>query len=564
MNYKKIFKKYNVNYEISEDPNIIFSQLCKIPNINHTIIKKYIDTNPKVNIEQNLQSIYNNFKHNTDIINNIKILKYFSNKFTKNDAYKIINEVNNKINTFSTNKEIYSFLKSFSIYIRKKISNKADSHKKELESLLKKIAQSTDFNKILKYTHSIINDISKTEIELDHQKVIDIIQSVINNKDIIKDNNIESLLNLINKCKSIINSPNGELESILLKCDKDLYNYIHFLNNKDDLLTDKEDTISFMMNLNYEKKNIKDIDNLSLKRGFIQGLTNTKDNKDYLLKFQPNKSLMELVLNTYIKVLDKPNFLIPSQFFINYDNSYFYIIEKFNMDLYKYFSVLENKNKIMRFQDILYVTSFLMNSIKILHNNNIIHSDLKLENIVVNLNDQTEISELKIIDFDVGLFNIIPESLKPIPDKYLKAFNNKRPRGTRIYMIKDEQMSFKNDIFSLGVILLVILYKNTKLIISVSKKRAIEEAQENRKLILNLQSLIKKLNKLRDDIENNNTKFKLLDVISKFIHSTSNLTNFLNKNEINKFNSFKELIIDCINTKFNINELKNLKYHNLV
>jgi serine/threonine protein kinase len=234
------------------------------------------------------------------------------------------------------------------------------------------------------------------------------------------------------------------------------------------------------------------------------------------------------------------------------------------MDLYKYFSVLENKNKIMRFQDILYVTSFLMNSIKILHNNNIIHSDLKLENIVVNLNDQTEISELKIIDFDVGLFNIIPESLKPIPDKYLKAFNNKRPRGTRIYMIKDEQMSFKNDIFSLGVILLVILYKNTKLIISVSKKRAIEEAQENRKLILNLQSLIKKLNKLRDDIENNNTKFKLLDVISKFIHSTSNLTNFLNKNEINKFNSFKDLIIDCINTKFNINELKNLKYHNLV
>ena len=563
MNYKKIFNKYNINYESSEDPNIIFSQLCKIPNINHTIIKKYMESNSKLNLEENLQSVYNNFKQNTDVINNIKILKYFSNKFTKNDAYKVINEVNNKIDTFSTNKEIYSFLKSFSIYIRKKISNNRESYKKKLEYLLKKISSSDNFNKIVKYTNIISNNISKTESEY-YVKIIDIVQNIVNNKNIIKDNNIESLLNLINKCKSIINSPNGELESILLKCDKEMYNYIHFLNNKDDLLTDKEDTINFMINLDYQKKDIKEIDNLSLKRGFIQGITNTKEKKDYLLKFQPNKSLMELVLNTYIKVLNKPNFLIPSQFFINYDNSYFYIIEKFHMDFYKYFSVLENKNKIMKFQDILYVTSFLMDSIKILHNNNIIHSDLKLENIVVNLNDQSEISELKIIDFDVGLFNVIPESLKPIPDKYLKTFNNKRPRGTRIYMIDEDYMSFKNDIFSLGVILLVILYKNTKLIISTSKKIAIEDAQENKKLILTLQNLIKKLNKLRDDIENNNTKFKLLNVIDKFIHSTNNLSNFLNKNDISKFNRFKELIIDCINAKFNINELKNLKYHNLV
>jgi len=30
---------------------------------------------------------------------------------------------------------------------------------------------------------------------------------------------------------------------------------------------------------------------------------------------------------------------------------------------------------------------------------------------------------LKIIDFDVGLFNIIPDKLNPIPEKYTKILN---------------------------------------------------------------------------------------------------------------------------------------------
>ena len=37
-------------------------------------------------------------------------------------------------------------------------------------------------------------------------------------------------------------------------------------------------------------------------------------------------------------------------------------------------------------------------------------------------------------------------------------------------MLKSELMSFKNDIYSLGVVALVLLYKNTKLILTLIKK----------------------------------------------------------------------------------------------
>ena len=65
------------------------------------------------------------------------------------------------------------------------------------------------------------------------------------------------------------------------------------------------------------EQSFKNIDTLNLKRGFIFGLTNKKDQKDYLLKYQPNKSVMELIINSYLKEHKFSNFLIPLNFFIN-------------------------------------------------------------------------------------------------------------------------------------------------------------------------------------------------------------------------------------------------------
>ena len=274
---------------------------------------------------------------------------------------------------------------------------------------------------------------------------------------------------------------------------------------------------------------------------------------------------MELILNTDLRSLNYSNFLIPQYFFINNDNSYFYIIEKYNTDLYKYYNLLELNNKVLSFKSIINITTFIINSIEILHKNNIIHSDLKPENIVININNEHEIIDLKIIDFDVGLFNIIPDKLNPIPEKYIKILNNKKPRGTRIYMLKDKNVTFNNDIFGFGVILFILLFKNIKILLSIEKKRLINDIQNNKKKIIKLQAFIKRLNILRDSIEKNDSKLKILNIIDTYMNKSENntLNFFSDNNDILKFKEYKNLIIDCINMKLNINEIKD-KYYNIL
>jgi hypothetical protein len=424
-----------------------------------------------------------------------------------------------------------------------------------------------------------------------------------------EDNILEYLLTIINKCKKIGNISKNELETILYKCDNNIYDYVYILNlkhtenkvenkgseentkeNKMNLLKRSEDkelfsetqvkenTIDFITKLGFIKKDFEDIDSLSLKRGFIFGIT--KDNKDYILKYQPNKSTVELLINCYLKSLNINNFLIPSAFFINNDNSYFYIIEKYDTDLYKYFNILDEKKIILSFKELLNIIYFIIKSVIELHKNNIIHSDLKLENIILNVDENNKYKDLKIIDFDVGVFSTIPNTLNNLPDRYNKILNNKKPRGTRIYMLKDTEMSFKNDIFSIGVIAIVLLYKNTKLLLSYRKS-------------VDSKNIIKKLTTFRTNIENNKAKIDMINVIERYLkkeHKKENNKSFFKKtnfidiniinskvnneqynenlsfyrdNDIDKFKIFKNFIDDCINNRLDIHQM-NHKYEKIL
>lgn len=487
-------------------------------------------------------TIFNNFTNSSkeNIINNINSIKKCIKNINNTDIKILINDINSKIELYQDNKNTYSSLKTLYIDCNKQLLR---DNKINLMIHITKKTQNP--KKIIKYLNE--ND---QKHNINYKEIINILHNILhkNNYDKVS---LESTLTAINKCKKYINISESdlysELERILHKTDKNIYDYIYFLKNEDKPLDDKDKILEFLKHFKYEKKCFKEIDKLNLKRGFIQGISHTNEN--YLLKYQPNKSVMEIILNCYIKLINSNNFLIPKSFFINSDNSYFYIIEKYTTDLYKYFNILQEKNKILSFKQIIDITIFIMNSIKVLHKNNIIHSDLKLENIVLNIDDNNDIKDIKIIDLDVGLFNVIPQSLIPIPEKYEKAFNNKKIRGTRIYMLKEKTMSFKNDIFSLGVISLILLYKNIKLAISIKSK------SENKKLVIKYQNLLKKMNILRDGIEDNENKFKLLDLI---ILTSKKDTDFFgddNGNLINNCKDFKEFIIDCINTKYDINEL---------
>ena len=473
----------------------------------------------------NYEDVFNKFLKSTtnDILYNIKLLKPFVKHIDINNINILINEINNKLSIYINDKDIYSSLKILYINCNSLILSNSTN-------ILNIITKTKNINKILYYVRKIEN------IE-----IFNAMHTILYDDTVSKKNYMKIILNLINQyiqqTQQTKQKPYNTLEEVLYKTNPNIYANTYFLQNENKIYDNKEKILKFIVDLGYYKKNFEEIDKLNLKRGFIQGLINNK-NKKYLLKYQPNKSIMELVLNSYVKKLNSPYFLLPKLFFINHDNSYFYIIEKYNTDLYKFFNILLEKKKILTLKQIINISSFILKSIKILHKNSIIHSDLKLENIVININisDIVEITDIKIIDFDVGLFDIVPQSLLNISEKYDKIFNNKKNRGTRIYMLKDKIMSFKNDIYSLGVISLVLLYKNIKVLIAIQKK------SKKKTLIM------KKLNELRDVIEVDENKINILNIITEYFNNSKNdsLNFFDDIYNYKMLKKYKDFIVDCI------------------
>lgn len=527
--------------------------------------------------EPTYENIYINFINSTEdnIIENIgNIKKFIFNKEISNiDELK--DEITLKTNTYNHNKLVVSALKALSILINKTYYSNTIFLKK-IHYLIKiSNRQTNDYEKKHNY---IMNKIISQIMESKQQcaATLETLENLITED---QSNQIlkayPHILYLINNCKARFPTMfiNSSLENILYKCDSQMYKYIYFLKSMP-IINSKEAAFQLLKNYNFQKIDNETIDNMELKRGFMQEYSNLKTHKSYLLKYQPNRSIMEIVLNVYLKNIAKrsdiDSFLFPDYFFINEDMSYCYIIEKYNTDLSKYFNILAEYDTIFTLSDILSILRYIVTSIKFLFQNNIIHSDLKLENIVLNYdkpstnNREPKITKLKLIDFDVSIFNIIPDNLHPIPNEFKKTLNNKKVRGTKIYMLNDTSMSFKSDIYSLGMVLLITLFKNIKLIISIKKRKINIEKPSNKKRIIKYNILLKQLNALRNEIEIDDNKLKMIDFIKQFIEKNNNTINFYTTiNDNLKFPILLDFIKDCIKTKYNIEELEG-KYASLL
>jgi tRNA A-37 threonylcarbamoyl transferase component Bud32 len=601
----EIFNKYNYKNDslLLDNEKTNFIELCKVPNIKSSIIKDCF-IKKKINIDKidknnhtSFDYILNNFNKSdvNTINNNINVVKYFIKKISKNSIIKLKYYINIISNKFIDNKQIFSNLKAllidcnkYSYKANKNNKNKIIKETNKIDELLDILKNSDNFKRIIDYLKTLYNYTKSNEQIVNncsnkHKKLIEIInyiEAIIFNKTIIKNNNIYTLLVFLNKFKLQLNKPQNDLENILKNITQNIYKYVYFLNNKN-LISDKESALNFALSIDYVKKDIKSIDNLNLKRGFIQGISHNDSN--YLLKYQPNKSILEIVVNCYLKSIDSPYFLTPKMFFINSDNSYFYIIKKYDTDLNKYFGILDKNKKILTIDNILKIVKFIINGVNVLHNNKIIHSDIKLDNIVLNYDENFEITDLKIIDFDVALFNTIPENLKEPCKSFEKIFNNKKARGTRIYMLKKKYMTFKNDVYSIGVLFIILLYKSIKIILNQNKNKDTRDVN-NKKSALKYNTLIKKLNILNDGIELNKNKFKMINVMEDFYleylqsnEKKNNLEEVNNKDSNNKFMEnipllenniidnnlskkfkiYKNFIKDCINIKYDVDQLIN-------
>ena len=482
VNYKKIISKTCKKCSINDIKEYINSEL-EIKKAN----KKYINILKIILI--NINKVNNNIRDKKEIEEYMHVLmnKYIFNQFIENpennenskeDNEKIENKENN--NNFIC-KEIFNLYKDY-LSVDNKLLNNILEHN------------------FIKRTSNIENENNYFEL----WKKINM-----------KNGSHNNMTKIIN---SFTQSPN-----------------ILYLTNKF-LLEEEDEILTFVKNIGYEYKENDIYNKLKLKRGFIKILE--KNNESYLLKFQPNKSFIEIIMNSYLQTKENASKYIcfPEQIVMNNNNSYFYIIKKYECDLYKFFN-----RKIILYENNIYkIFLFLVKGIQFLHKNNIIYGDIKLENIIVNTKDE-KINDLKFIDFDVSLFNELPECLNQFDNKIKKIFLGKKIRGTKIYMKKTEEMTFNNDIYSIGVFILILLFKNISNILNEQKNIIGKNIYDKIK---------KKLNTYKNKIEDDQIKIEFLDYIVR-IYKNRRFSKYWNNENIS-INKIRKIIHKCLLMDYDI------------
>lgn len=190
----------------------------------------------------------------------------------------------------------------------------------------------------------------------------------------------------------------------------------------------------------------------------------------------------------------------------------------------------------------MYIIKFLTKIIYSLHEINIIYADIKLENIVVNL-ENNKISNMKLIDFDVSLFDNLPNEFENFDFKIQKLLNNKKPRGTKIYMSNNKIMEKSNDIYSFGTFLIILLYKNVVKILNDNKLKISDNL---------LFKILNRLTYYKNKIEDDQYKKKLIKYIFR-IYNDKRFKHYWN-NKISMRNIYNN-IKKCIDQTISMNEL---------
>jgi serine/threonine protein kinase len=189
--------------------------------------------------------------------------------------------------------------------------------------------------------------------------------------------------------------------------------------------------------------------------GRIYLAKNNDDKVYYVMKIMEKEDVNDHDMKEQIKEevriqqkFNHPNLVLVKE--VMEDDQHLYIVLEHMLrgDLY---DVLYNENdKHMKEEEVKTIFNDLMQGVLSLHSNNIVHRDIKLENLLMD-----ETGTVKITDFGSAL-DIVECKDK---DEFSLIC------GTREYMapemLKEEEYSFSVDIWSCGVVLYELLNRNT-------------------------------------------------------------------------------------------------------
>ena len=466
-----------------------------------------------------------------DLDNYIKKYNNLENILNLDNSGSILTELKNDLHTIHQSKSLVNKSKSLMIKINK--FKNIINNKKKLEKYINDQINILDSNNI-----DVLNIIIKNYkhyLNIDYDQLNNKIENIIQNSTYF---NQLDFFYMINHKKEKKNNLQKLINSINFKNCYLFYPKIYFLESIEEL-SNQDTIVEFIKKFNF---NYQSIPHKLLKRGFLFEIN--QYNLNYILKFQPNKSFIEILINKYLSKYDYLNefILYPKYFFINKNNSYFYIIEKYDCDLFSY---LKNIKKPISSSNILSIIKFLIKFIHYLHELNIIYSDIKLENIVLNHDIDYNIKSMKFIDFDVSLFDVVPNEFMDFDPKIIQLLNNKKPRGTKFYQSSNEKMEKSNDIYSIGVFIIILLYKN---ILKLLNNNTILSSKLKSKIT-------KRLTFFKNKLEKDEYKIKLMKYIFR-IYNDKRFNQYWNINI-----KIKDLYLNvkkCINQSIDIQELYTL------
>ena len=325
-----------------------------------------------------------------------------------------------------------------------------------LYKLNKKMALTIKFNSNYEYLNSKYNlNIKKQKIPCNFTKKLTIdLKKTFDNIKLEQSEYLKDILDFINNInsKTFFDLSFGEILKILFTDEISNISQKNYLNNINNYLNYQK----LKVNINNNNKNY--FINKYLGKGSYSLVFQIKDNddNDYAIKIfnsNFNNKFFKKEIN-FLKKLNNYNSFINCICHDNTKHFKYVVMEKIKYNLYQF--VINNTYNHIPLKLVLNFMKSLLNCLKILKNEKIIHTDIKLENIMINSCDINQIIEnniqIKLIDFSLSI------------DKEEKETNTITYLQSRYYRSIEVATRYKYDypmdIWSVGCVLFELYTKN--------------------------------------------------------------------------------------------------------